>query len=287
MTKFKSMLRTAGAASVGLLALSSVASAEDKFAWSMTIGGTSDYIFRGISQTFADPAFQMSVDATYGMFYVGAWGSNVDFGEGQFGPAQIYGPEANAEIDLYAGVRPTWGPATFDLGVIYYWYPGSDDWANFNNLCFGPNPGPGNPCPNKIDYFELKAGYSLASPWIKNLTTGTTVFWSPDYTLETDSVVTVESTASYLLPAIGMFTPTISGTYGSVYGDIADGFSVGGGAEDEYSYWNAGLSLVVEKFTLDFRYHDTDIDVVSQFGSCVKQSLCDERFVFTLKTTLP
>ena len=117
---------------------------------------------------------------------------------------------------------------------------------------------------------------------------GTTLYWTPDNTGETGDVFTIESVAAYTLPTVGIFTPTISGTYGSVYGDIGDGFSVGGGTEDEYKYWNAGLSLAVEKFTFDFRYWDTNIDQeVAGSGACVSQGLCDERFVFSAKVVLP
>jgi uncharacterized protein (TIGR02001 family) len=237
-----------------------------KFGWSITLGGTSDYVFRGVSQTSEDPAAQGSIDFSYGIVYAGIWASNVNFDDA---------PPANAEVDFYAGIKPVWGPATFDFGVIYYAYPGADDGANFN--------GPGS-----LDYVELKAGYSLVSPWIKGLTSGTTFYWSPDYSLETDSVFTIESNAAYALPQFGIFAPSISGAYGSVYGDHKDGFSVGGSTKDDYSYWNAGISLAVEKFTFDFRYWDTDIDVVSPNGSvCVSQGLCDERFVFSAKVTLP
>ena len=41
---------------------------------------TTDYIFRGISNTDKDPAVQPEFDLTYGMFYAGIWGSNTDFG---------------------------------------------------------------------------------------------------------------------------------------------------------------------------------------------------------------
>jgi uncharacterized protein (TIGR02001 family) len=231
-----------------------------QFGWSVTLGGTSDYVFRGISQTSEDPAAQASIDVSYGIIYAGIWGSNVDFDDA---------PPANAEVDFYAGIKPVWGPVTFDLGVIYYAYPGADD----NGA--------------ELDYVEAKAGYSIVSPWIKGLTSGTTVYWTSDYTLETGEVFTVESTASYALPQVGMFSPSISGTYGTVYGDVGEGFTADGANEDEYSYWNVGLALAVEKFTFDFRYWDSDIDVVGNTGACVNQGLCDERFVFTAKVTLP
>ncbi|MFA5948883.1 MAG: TorF family putative porin [Hyphomicrobium sp.] len=280
MNCFKDLARVLLATSATLVVLAGPATADGtggsikdapveegrKLALSFTVGGTSDYVFRGVSQTFEDPAAQGSIDLTYGIFYAGVWASNVDFNDA---------PKANAEIDLYAGIKPVWGPATFDFGVLYYAYPGAGEALNFVGTL------------GKVDYVELKAGYTVASPWIKNLTTGTTVYWSPDYSFETGDVFTVESVASYALPAVGIFTPTISGTYGTSYGDSSEGFSVGGTTDDEYSYWNAGISLTVEKFTFDFRYWDTDIDVTTGGTVCASQGLCDERFVFTAKATLP
>lgn len=254
----RALLKAASLAALSTLGLSGAAMAEE-LSFSATVGGTSDYVFRGISQTFEDPAAQGSVDLTYGLFYAGIWASNVDFNDA---------PEASAEIDLYAGIKPVWGPVTFDFGVLYYAYPGAEDAGA------------------ELDYVELKAGYSIVSPWIKGLTSGTTLYWSPEYGGDVGEVFTVESAASYALPQFGIFAPSISGAYGTVYGDIDEGFSVDGTNEDEYSYWNAGLVLAVEKFTFDFRYWDTDIDVVNP-GICVSQNLCDERFVFTAKVTLP
>ncbi len=73
----------------------------------------------------------------------------------------------------------------------------------------------------------------------------------------------------------------------TVYGDRPD-YTVGGGREDQYTYWNVGLALTVEKFTFDFRYWDTDIDVVTPgVGACADEDLCDERFVFSAKVVLP
>ncbi len=66
---------------------------------------------------------------------------------------------------------------------------------------------------------ELKAGYSLPSPFIKNLTTGGTFYWSPDYSGEIGSVWTSESTASYALPKVWVFDPTISGLLGYQKGE--------------------------------------------------------------------
>lgn len=213
-----------------------------KFTWSITMGATSDYIFRGISTNDEDPAFQPSINVGYGIFYAGAWGSNI---------TEPYGPW---ETDFYTGIKPAWGPVTFDLGAVYYAYFGSD---------------------TDLDYYELKAGASY-SPFT-NFTL-TPVFW---YTPDQDNYEetwTIEGTAAYVLPACGIFTPTISGLVG--YSEAPDGSAAGffTGGVNEYTYWNAGLALAVEKFTFDFRYWDTDIE---------GNGLTDERFVFSASVTLP
>ena len=61
---------------------------------SSTVTATSDYDYRGITQTGLDPALQVSLDYAFGEsgFAIGAWGSNVDFGPGT---------DSDLELDLY------------------------------------------------------------------------------------------------------------------------------------------------------------------------------------------
>jgi uncharacterized protein (TIGR02001 family) len=66
---------------------------------------------RGVSQTNGGPAVQAMVEASYRILYLGAWVSNVNFG----GPGGV-------EVDISAGIRPAWGPATFDFGYVQYLY---------------------------------------------------------------------------------------------------------------------------------------------------------------------
>src|SRR5262245_34851345 len=51
------------------------------WAISYNFGVTSDYVFRGFSQSAEDPTVQGGVDVTYKLFYVGVWASGVDFGK--------------------------------------------------------------------------------------------------------------------------------------------------------------------------------------------------------------
>jgi uncharacterized protein (TIGR02001 family) len=217
--------------------LSGAALAEE-FSWSATAAGTSDYVFRGVSQTAEDPTIQGSIGIGYGMFYAGAWASGVDFGD-----------DAQIEVDYYAGFKPTWGPATFDFGFIYYDYPGYSADA---------------------EILELKAGVS--GEIYKGLSAGGALYYSPDY--NDFEYLVYEGTLAYALPTFHMFAPTVSGVVGHYDWDTP-GFA-------DYTYWNAGLALTVDKLTFDFRYWDTDID-----GCTSGLFSCDESFVFTTTLALP
>ncbi|MDZ4843770.1 MAG: TorF family putative porin [Hyphomicrobium aestuarii] len=242
-----------------------------KFAWSFNIGGTNDYVFRGVAQRGEDPTVFGGVDFTYGMFYAGAWAANVDFGNAALGGVPGAGGNvATIEVDVYGGIKPTLGPVTFELGVIGYIYPGARDTLGVDGV-------------REQDYAEIKGGASVAVPMLPALTVGGAVFYSPEYQGGQNEVITTEATAAYTFATIGKFTPSISGLLGAQYGDANDGFILANG-QDDLLYWNVGLTLAVEKFSFDFRYHDTDISNANNF--CTGQIFqCDERFVFTGKFT--
>lgn len=134
------------AAAVGLavLGLSSVPAlaqeqpAEHQVSYNAAI--TSDYRYRGLSQTRLDPALQGGVDYVHGPtgWYVGTWASTIKWTED-------LGGDGNVEVDLYAGKR---GQLTeglsYDVGGLYYWYPdnGLNPNANtfelYGKLGYGP-----------------------------------------------------------------------------------------------------------------------------------------------------
>ncbi len=222
-------------------------------AWAASFAVTNDYIFRGISQTYKDPAVQATLDVTYGILYGSVFMSNVDFG-------QTSGKNvAWAELTFSGGIKPVLGPVTFDFGVIYYTYPRSR----------GP----------ELNFFEAKVGASIA-PW-KGATVGVTGFWSPDYTGETGDVWTVEGAFAQELPKIASITPTFSALIGYQSGSDSAYKSAFGGASN-YTYWNAGVTLAfTDRMSLDLRYWDTNLDF------CQDTALfhCDARFVGTAKIT--
>jgi uncharacterized protein (TIGR02001 family) len=287
MSALRNFVFLCGAAGIAVLALSGPAAAdgyeqysappppadeERKFTYSFNIAGTSDYVFRGVSQTDNDPTIQGGIDLGYGILYVGAWGSGLDFG-GTVIPGD--GLDAQTEIDWYGGIKPTWnspfGAMNLDFGVIYYTYPAATDFLA------------------ELDYVEAKAGYSW-SPLHPKLTTGTIVYYSGNYFGSTGPVWTIETLAAWELPQVWVFTPVINGLVGWQKGDANDGYILNANPVDpdhEYYYWNAGLALTVEKITFDFRYWDTNIGGDAFGPICGRPNLCDERFVFTGKVVLP
>ena len=93
---------------------------------------TSDYIFRGISQTNQEPALQAGIEyAADSGFYVGSWGSNINWlSDLSTSQAPI---SSSLELDAYAGYRGKFGESVgFDVGALYYWYPG-DFPSGFNS----------------------------------------------------------------------------------------------------------------------------------------------------------
>ena len=90
---------------------------------------TSDYVWRGTSQNQEDPAIQGGFDYAHESgFYIGVWGSNVNFSG------------ASTELDTYAG----WSTELenglgVDVGIIRYNYRGSDiaDNSSFSEAYVG------------------------------------------------------------------------------------------------------------------------------------------------------
>ena len=240
--------------------------------FSANVALATEYVFRGFSQTAQNPAVQGGFDATCGMFYAGVWASNLDFGA--ISPT---GNVASIEMDWYGGIKFNTGKLAWDIGIIYYSYPG--------NTKLGANGVPGD-----FNYVEGKIGVS-SEVW-KGGTLGTTVYYSPNYTNDQGQVITSETTFSQVLPKVGIFTPTFSALYG-YNKNLEDNGSLSqlkyffdtGNFKDHYSYWNAGVTFAfMEKWSLDIRYWDTD---VSNAGGFCNAGIfqCDERVVGTLKFT--
>lgn len=82
------------------------------------VGLFSSYRFRGLDQTFGKPAIQGGFDYAHASgLYAGNWNSNVSSGAGY--------PEGSLEMDFYGGYKTSVGDVGLDMGLLYYYYPGT------------------------------------------------------------------------------------------------------------------------------------------------------------------
>jgi uncharacterized protein (TIGR02001 family) len=80
------------------------------------LGLTSDYRFRGVSQTQNAPAVQGGIDYNHKSgFYVGNWNSSVS--------SDLYTNGSGVESDLYAGFKSKFLGFDLDVGSMNYFYP--------------------------------------------------------------------------------------------------------------------------------------------------------------------
>jgi uncharacterized protein (TIGR02001 family) len=204
---------SAGAQAADLLTPTEVEVEESRFDISFGATLASEYIFRGITQTDNNPAIQGFIEASYGMFYIAAWGSNLDFNT----------PDPDVEIDFYGGIRPTFGIATFDIGLLRYQYPNASP-LNFTEV-YG------------------KVSLQVTEPF----SVGGGAYYSFDIGDE-DSLY-LEANASYALP----YNFSVSAALGHQSFDDAIGAT-------DYTTWNAGVSYAITDWaSADLRYYDNDL----------------------------
>ena len=183
---------------------------------------TSDYAFRGISQTLEEPALQGGLDLEHPSgLYLGVWGSSLNFGEAAL-------PRAQVEMDVYGGFGFSAGEILdLDLGAIYYAYPGADDRG--------------------YDFVEFGLG---ASRSLSMLDAGASVAYSPDYFGGSG-----ESWYYGLDVGIPVSLLTLSGSVGHQTIELNDVFGT-----PDYTNWGLGLGIGLAGFDISGQYVDTDID---------------------------
>jgi uncharacterized protein (TIGR02001 family) len=186
---------------------------------SASVGATTDYVFRGVSQTYDSGALQLGANyqSPQGWF-AGAWTSNVD--PYPFGATAI-------ELDLYGGVRRPLGDE-FNATVTYTHYQYVDDAR-----------------PYRYNYDEI----ALSASYLDELVA--TVSYQPDSTIYSDlgfanrrPSLAYELALRYPLPA------GFALTAGAGYYDLRRLFGV------HYVAGDAGLQYVYRQVTFDLtRYY--------------------------------
>ena len=124
----KSLILVLAALSAGL------ASAEEaNYTLTGNVSLASEYLYRGIAQTNHKPAVQGGFDFGHSSgAYAGVWGSNISW-LSDAGAGRVSAP---VELDLYGGYKAAFGDLSYDVGALYYYYPGNypDGWVSPNTF---------------------------------------------------------------------------------------------------------------------------------------------------------
>jgi len=222
--------------------------------WDIAFGGAvmSDYIFRGVTQSNHQPSVAAYFEPRYNVnkdlqLYIGTSGESISFAN-----------RAAAEIDVYGGIRPTFGAFALDIGVWGYLYPGG---SCADNMLTGGFPG-GGVCAVSTTTIFLADGNVM-----KKDVSFFEVYGKGNYTWGDYASITGKYTApssAFGTSGIGMY---VSGEFGrqwlgtsdAFYGTGAGTVFAGGIPYASYDTWNIGIGFTYKVFTLDLRYSDTDL----------------------------
>src|SRR5436309_14447448 len=154
--------------------------------WDVAFGGAimNDYVFRGVTQSNHKPSVAAYFEPRYNInkdlqLYIGSSFESISFAN-----------RAAAEVDVYGGIRPTFGAFAFDFGVWGYLYPGGEC---ADNVLTGGIPG-GGVCPvstttifladgnvmkKNVSFFEVygKVNYTINDNW----SVGVNEYYSPNF----------------------------------------------------------------------------------------------------------
>jgi uncharacterized protein (TIGR02001 family) len=218
-----------GLSAIALAALSMPALAQDESTPDLTVTGNAavvtDYRFRGISQSDKRFALQGGITVTHASgFYVSTWGSSID---------DYVANGSDQELDLIAGYSKTIGAATVDVGVLYYYYPGSagantdfvEPYASIKGT-FGPATA------------KLTANYA---PKSRALSVDGGLTKEDNFYLAGDLSASVPNTPLGLTAHLGH-------SFGPSYLTIGK----------EYTDWNIGATYTWSHLTFGVSYVDTD-----------------------------
>ena len=225
----------------GLLLGAAVAGAEI----SGNVALTTDYKFRGISQSDESPAIQGGFDyEDESGFYIGTWGSSVDFDSND-------GFDGSLELDVYLGFGGSFGDSGlgYDIGFIYYDYPGDDGAEG--------------------DYQEIYGSLSVG-----DFSLG--LAYSDDYYGETGKFYYVSGDYEFALPediALGLHI-------GFNSFDEAPGFL--SSDEDKYYDYSISISKSLGGVDLSLAYVGTDLDEEDVFDT----TWGDAEVIFTISKSL-
>lgn len=218
---------------------------------------STDYLFRGISQTRNRPAAQGTFDLAHESgVYVGAFVSNATFLGNPFN-------DTRQEVDLLAGYRFTLGDVSLDVGYIAYLYPGQT-----------------KPPGTQLNEYQ-EVALRVSSQVTEALKLSGAFNWSPNFFGRSGNAYYLEGGADVSLP-LGF---TAFGRLGYQWIENNTRFGT-----PDYLWYGVGVQReVVLGFTLAVGWYGTNISqrecapVADRADS--GQKICDGRVLVTLSRT--
>ncbi|NMH66843.1 TorF family putative porin [Shewanella salipaludis] len=185
------------------------------------IGVTSNYLWRGTSQTQDAVAVQGGLDYSHDSgLYVGSWVSSVDFGD-----------DTSYELDLYGGYAGSLGEDIgYDLGYLYYAYPDANGNIDLHEL-YG-----------SLSWKWFEIGYSHL------IDAGDDVAAEP---LDKKDLSYLHATVTVPLSD----SLSLAAHYGYSSGDVVESWF----GEDNYADYSLTLSAETQMGTVSFKLADTDL----------------------------
>lgn len=247
-------------AALGVLAMSCIApvaqAADASGPFSGGVALTSDYRFRGVSQSDRNPAVQgwAQYDHASGAF-ANLWLSTIDLND-----ETSY--DSSVEVDLTAGYNFKLGENTgASVKAVYYWYADADT-------------PPGAP---DYDYWEFAVG---ATHDYGKVSVKAELAYSPDFFAETGDAWALSGGASVpITDSFLFFTGGLTASANLGHQWIEDNAAA---ALPDYFFYDIGVSAAWNNLTLDVRFVDTDANA----PSCGNE-LCDSNVVVTLSAAFP
>lgn len=133
---------------------------------SANIGATSNYLWRGITQSGDDSAISGGIDyAAESGFYAGTWASSLGGG--------------STEVDLYLGFSGEAGVVSYDFGYIFYGYDSSDAStgdSDFSEIYASVG----------IDAFSFGISVLADAEWDADF--GDDIYYTADYAIDAEGI---------------------------------------------------------------------------------------------------
>jgi uncharacterized protein (TIGR02001 family) len=196
-------------------------------------GFATDYIYRGTTLSARQPAVGAAFEAALGLFY----------GSGTIASVKLPSQPV-AEVSMGAGVRPKLGDVQFDLGAIYYFYPGETPPIGVTG---------------GINYWEATARAETTLGELLRVAGG--FAYSPN-------VSNTGAWSKYAAFGLGfdlpgkLLPPDISASASAAMGYSWFGnqyAALGGFPLPAYLNWHAGVTFTRKNLNLDLRYYDTNL----------------------------